>query len=245
MTCTVGVDLAAQAKSSVIARVEWTLGGARLTALTMPASDAAIVDAVLDCDAAGIDVPLGWPEAFITFLGEQRDDRQQAFVSGEEWRELAFRRTDLMLKATLGQTPLSVSTDRLALPAMRASSLLAQLRARGVSVDRTGAGRVCEAYPAAALRHWGLPFKGYKNADPLPLEAAVSAFATAAPWFDFGSFEGMCRATHDCFDAVIAALIARARLLGHWTPPSGEDAVLAAREGWIVVPTCGLDDLAG
>lgn len=243
MSVTVGVDLAAQAKASVIARVEWAPGRARLVSLTMPASDADIVEAVLDCDVAGVDVPLGWPEAFHAFLGQHREDLQPAFTTGQEWRELAFRRTDLVLKATLGQTPLSVSTDRLALPAMRAASLQAQLRARGLVVDRTGAGRVCEAYPAAALRHWGLPFKGYKNAEAAPLEAAVSAFAAAAPWFDFGDLEPMCRATHDCFDAVIAALIARARQLGHWTPPTGEDAALAAREGWIVVPTCRLDDL--
>jgi hypothetical protein len=54
-----------------------------------------------------------------------------------------------------GQLPLSVSTDRIAYPAMRIARLLGAVA--GEPVDRTGAGRIVEGYPAAALRVWGLP----------------------------------------------------------------------------------------
>lgn len=240
---TVGVDLAAQPANTVVATLVWGDGQATVKTLTQPGTDTAIVEAVLASDAAGIDAPFGWPEAYWEFLSKHRDDAHEAFVDGQEWRPLAFRRTDLHVTAQFKQTPLSVSTDRLGLTAMRCASVLAQLRERGLPIDRSGAGRVSEVYPAVALRQWGLPFKGYKGKETAPLEVLVDELCAVAPWLQFGEYLDACRATHDALDAVIAALVARAQALGHWMAPAGDDIALARREGWIVVPTCELDAL--
>jgi hypothetical protein len=51
-------------------------------------------------------------------------------------------------------------------------------------------------------------------------------------------------ADHNCFDALIASLVARAAALGLTQgPESDEDADRAVREGWIHVPTNPLSDL--
>jgi hypothetical protein len=65
----------------------------------------------------------------------------------------------------------------------------------------------------------------------------------AAPWLDLGSFEPLCRTSHDAFDAVIAALVARAAALGQILQPDAEQREAARTEGWIALPTCGLSGL--
>jgi hypothetical protein len=44
------------------------------------------------------------------------------------------------------------------------------------------------------------------------------------------------RRSHDIFDAVIAAMTARAAALGQTIPPAGDDLAAATAEGWIVIP---------
>jgi predicted nuclease with RNAse H fold len=241
---TVGVDLAAQPANTVVATLVWRDGGAIVKTLAQPANDAIIIDAVLGSDSAGIDAPFGWPEAYWEFLTRHRDDEHAAFTDAHAWRPLAFRRTDLHVTAQFKQTPLSVSTDRLGLTAMRCASVLAQLRERGFPIDRSGAGRVSEVYPAVALRQWGLPFKGYKGKEPMHLHALVDALCDEAPWLELGEYRDACRTTHDALDAVVAGLVARAQALGNWSAPMGDDIKLAQREGWIVVPMCTLKELA-
>jgi hypothetical protein len=51
--------------------------------------------------------------------------------------------------------PVSVSTDRLGVTAMRCAHLLHRW-SNGQHIDRTGPGRFVEVYPAAALVRWGL-----------------------------------------------------------------------------------------
>jgi len=57
--------------------------------------------------------------------------------------------------------PLSVSTDRIALPAMRAMALLQRHKVK----DRSGGPKFYEVYPAATLKNWGLTCRGYKLID--------------------------------------------------------------------------------
>jgi hypothetical protein len=55
-----------------------------------------------------------------------------------------------------------------------------------------------------------------------------------------------CRRSDHALDAVLAALNARAAALGRaTTPATGAIAEAAATEGWIALPTCALDGLAG
>jgi hypothetical protein len=50
-------------------------------------------------------------------------------------------------------------------------------------------------------------------------------------------------ASADAFDAVIAALAARNAALGAYSLPPAELTGRAGREGWIALPTGGIDDL--
>src|SRR5207237_39506 len=92
-------------------------------------------------------------------------------------------------------------------------------------VDRSGAGAVVEVYPAASLRGWGLRHRGYKRPrTPEVLAVAADDLLAAAPWLDCGPHEETIRRSHDAFDAVIAALTARAvsrgggRACARWKP---------------------------
>nr|WP_239163435.1 DUF429 domain-containing protein [Actinoplanes rishiriensis] len=159
-------------------------------------------------------------------------------------RDRAYRLIDQVVHAEAGLRPLSVSADRIAHAAFRCAALLARLGEQGQPVDRCGDGVVVEVYPAAALRRWRLTHRGYKT----PGRTAdygflVEELTAAAPWLDLGGFDQLCRISHDAFDAVIAALAARAAALGKIRRPDPEQREAARTEGWIAVPTCELNDL--
>src|SRR5688572_15552106 len=84
-------------------------------------------------DAIGINAPFGWPTAFV----EAVTHWPLSSWSPQERIRLQFRETDLQVQKETIIWPLSVSTDRIALPAMRAKSLLQRY---GVS-DRSGDGK--------------------------------------------------------------------------------------------------------
>ena len=101
-----------------------------------------------------------------------------------------------------------------------------------------------EVYPAAALRWWALPASGYKGSKRrAELGQLVSRLMQVAPWLHLGEYEALCRHSDDAFDAVVAALIARAKALGGVTQPPEQDRATAEGEGWIVLPTGSLNDL--
>jgi predicted nuclease with RNAse H fold len=244
---TVGVDLAAEPKGTAVASVVWSAAGATVADLVVGADDTTILRAIGRADKAGVDCPLGWPERFVAFVSSHRDGHVVVpkGVAGRDWRRaLAFRVTDDAVRAATGLIPLSVAADRIGHTAMRCAGLLAALALEGRMVDRRGGGVVVEVYPSASLQRWGLPFRGYKGRDNvLSLARLVDALRSAAPWLVMGGHEPVCRRSHDAFDAVVAALTARAASLGVVTVPSAEQSEVAAIEGWIAVPTSPLGDL--
>ena len=244
---TVGVDLAAEPKKTAVAVVEWRAGQAVVESVALGQGDAAIVDAVLASDKAGIDCPLGWPVPFIDFLIAQRDGLPVATGDIAARRALAYRTTDLVLKAETGVMPLSVAADLIGHTAMRAAGILSLLRDRGAPVDRSGAGVVVEAYPAAALRFWQLYRPRYKGPDSRAIrDGLVTDLFGALLELRIGADDAtLCRESDDAFDAVVCALIARAAAIGQVRLPDADQAGAAATEGWIVVPTCALSDLIG
>jgi predicted nuclease with RNAse H fold len=243
---TVGVDLAAEPKGTAVARVEWGAGQAVVRRVACPADDEVVLAALAEADKAGIDCPLGWPDDFVAFV---RDHQRGAATvpggyPGPGWKQrLTMRLTDRVVKVETGKTPLSVSTDLIGHVALRCACLLAEHAARGGQpVDRAGDGTVVEVYPAASLRVWGLEPGKYKQRAGAPyLDALVDQVRQHAPWLDFGAAEGECRSRHDAFDAVIAALTARAAALGDLTlrPRTPEEAAAAVTEGWVAVPLRG------
>ncbi|SDL99194.1 DUF429 domain-containing protein [Nonomuraea jiangxiensis] len=244
---TVGIDLAAEAARTAVAWVDWSAGRARIIRLVAGADDDLIVEAMLGADKAGVDCPLGWPDKFVDFVCAHRagDVRVPEGLVGRAWRrDLALRVTDQVVHEQTGLTPLSVSADRIGHATMRCAALLAELARRGRPVDRRGRGAVVEVYPAACLKRWGLPYRGYKRAANLTeLGLLVDRLLEAAPWLDPGEYEPLCRASDDATDAVVSALAARASALGLVGAPTAEQEGTAATEGWIVLPTTSLDRL--
>jgi predicted nuclease with RNAse H fold len=245
---TVGVDLAAEPRKTAVAVIAWSEGTARVESLRLGVGNAEIVEVVCAAERAGIDSPFGWPEAFVRFLNEHDGDGlpvPHGLESRDGRRPLATRRTDLLVRASTGLSPLSVSADRIAHVAFRCAGLLAELRDSGVDAGRVS-GRAVEVYPAAALLGWGLPARGYKGlVNRAALTELVAGFGEAAPWLDLGVAERLCRESDDAFDAVVAAVVARAVALGRTELPEDEDRAAAEREGWIHLPNSPLETLRG
>lgn len=244
---TVGVDLAAEPAKTAVAWIDWSPEGASVRRLTLGADDAVVLEALRDADKAGIDCPFGWPEPFVKFVtahqaGDVADPHEFAGRDGR--RRLALRTTDIVTYDRTGLWPLSVAADRIGHTAMRCAGLLAQLARDGQSVDRSGAGAVAEVYPAASLKKWGLPFRGYKRAQNVDnLQVSVDALLAAAPWLSLGKHEDTCRQSDDAFDAVIAAMTARAVSKGLVEPLPDEHASVARTEGWIALPSTPIEAL--
>ncbi|RVX45221.1 uncharacterized protein DUF429 [Nonomuraea polychroma] len=244
---TAGIDLAAEAVRTAVAWLDWPAGRARLVRVEVGADDALIVDAAMGADKAGIDCPLGWPDRFVDFVTAHRAGHVHVpeGLVGRAWRrDLALRVTDQVVHEQTGLTPLSVSADRIGHATMRCAAVLAELARRGRPVDRRGGGVVVEVYPAACLKRWGLPYRGYKRAANLgELGRLVDCLREMAPWLDLGEYEAICRASDDAIDAVMSALAARASARGLVTVPAGEQDGAAATEGWIALPTAPLECL--
>ncbi|GBF17223.1 hypothetical protein Br6_04629 [Rhodococcus sp. Br-6] len=243
---TVGIDLAAEPAKTAVATIDWGERFARVVGLRLGATDDDLVQAVLGADRCGIDAPFGWPDAFVDFLiaHHNREPRRELELSNRAGRlPLVRRRTDRVVHEVTGIVPLSVSADLIAHVALRCAGLLARLAIEGVDTDRV-AGTVAEVYPAAALQQWRLPFRGYKGStNPEKLMQLVASFDEATPYLDLADFRGACEASDDAFDAVVAAVIARAVAVGHTRLPHGADAEVAGREGWIHLPTVPLSAL--
>ncbi len=231
--------------------IDWTSGGALLVHLALDVNDEEIVDLFGSTDMTGIDCPVGWPNAFLPFLaGHLNFDAHPVLDhDGIEGRRLlAYRDTDRFVTATTGLIPLSVSADRLAHPAMRCAVIQAKIAREHGPQARDGTGRLAEVYPAASLKLWGIHARGYKGRG-LPeserLGLILDSLALAAPWLDLAGHRDHLAASDDMFDAVIAALTARAVSLGQTFTPPDDHAAAALSEGWIHVPSGPLAALRG
>lgn len=247
---TVGVDLATEPRRTGVCVVTWTDGRAAAEFPTSLADDDGLLRVMGDADKVGVDCPFGWPDPFV--------DAIAAHARSEAWpgrgqqstafrRSLSHRLTDEVVWCRTCRWPLSVAADRIGLTAMRCAGLLDALALAGRPVDRAGSGLVAEVYPAAALHGWRLPDVGYKRAaGAAALGGLVDQLFDAAPFLALDAdAEARCRASDDAFDALVAALVARAVTLGLTDPPNLEERERAGREGWIHLPRGGLSALVG
>jgi hypothetical protein len=131
---------------------------------------------------------------------------------------------------------------------MRAARLLAEAAARGQTIDRSGDGRFVETYPAGALRIWEFPWKRYKGTEGAEVRTQlVRNFAgKASAWLTLTEEDwSRCKGSDDMFDALVAALVARAAAVGCCEPIPSEARDHAEEEGWIALPRPGsLEELA-
>jgi Protein of unknown function (DUF429) len=244
-----GIDLAAEPAGTAAFEIGWGDGTAHGVLHAGGLDDRRLLALIGSADKAGIDCPFGWPKPFVEAVvahGEGAAWPGRDRVGSSYRRSLRYRLTDEVVQRGVGWWPLSVSTDLIGVPAMRCAGLLDALAAAGQPVDRAGAGRVVEVYPAAALQHWGLPHRGYKR----PKGAAVRSMAldrllAMLPWLvvDETALD-RCRNNDDAFDALVCALVARAAGLGLTTRPApGDQTQRASTEGWIHLPTSDLPRL--
>jgi predicted nuclease with RNAse H fold len=242
---TAGIDLAAEPKGTALALIDWNSNQAKLQGLFLGVDDQQLVKLTKGANKIGIDCAFGWPVEFFEFLTQHMNPNQKPKgVDGAmDWRRtLSYRETDREVRKLTGRWPLSVSTDRLGLTAMRNAGLLARFQEAGVNVDRSGEGTACEVYPGATLRLWGFDTAGYRTEDNKRAKL-LEKLKTAAPWLDLSSFEDQMLISTDCFDAVIAALAARAVALGAYSKPSKDQLDKAKVEGWICLPSGDISTL--
>jgi predicted nuclease with RNAse H fold len=176
-------------------------------------------------DVVGIDAPFGWPKAFVEAVAGWK----RTVWSKEERKLLQFRATDLYVQDRLKIWPLSVSTDRIALPAM------VLLQRHGVR-DKSGGPKFYEVYPAASLKSWELDCRGYKLIDPScdrMRRKILRGLKKKLPWLQLGDEYA---ANSDALDALIASLTARAAAQGLTEKPPRGQIAAARREGWIHLP---------
>jgi hypothetical protein len=232
---TVGVDLAASPPHTAAAVIAWDRTGGDVESPRLRCSDEELLDLLGGLgseDRAGVDCPFGWPAPFVEAMTAHAEGRPwpgRGHDSTAHRATLRLRRTDVLTHQVMGERarqPLSVSFDRLGATAARWAHLADALAARGRPVDRTGAGRIAEVYPAAARVRWGLAG-----------ERSMPALLVAAPYLRCPP-DAQTRYDHNehAFDALIAALIARAVSLGLTPTPQPPDLPTARTEGWIHLP---------
>jgi hypothetical protein len=218
--------------------LDWRERPVKIRELAIDFGDAAIVDLV---DAykprkIAVDAPFGWPIPFVTAVSNH--------AAGGRWRNqdvrsLRLRATDLHVVAETGQHPLSVSADRIAVTAFRCAGLLTALANGSRNIDRAGRELVIEAYPAAALRQWGINPRGYKGKEQQTRRHGllVELLQRSGPYLALDRKQHELLVANDhILDALVCALIARAALVDLLVEiPSGLRE-LAALEGWIAIP---------
>ncbi len=245
---TLGIDLATVPARTAVCTVTWDGTGSVADFSAEPATDGALITACRAVDKVGIDCPFGWPDEFVAALRAHRDAQTWPGRGSDGLtlrRYLSYRETDRYVQMTTGVWPLSVSANFIGLTAMRCAGLLDAL----APVDRAGAGQVAEVYPAAALHLWHLWQPGYKKQElkgRKTLGEMLDGLCTEMPTLQFApGAKQRCRDSHDAFDALICALVARAAACGLTTPPQNEQQRLRAQtEGWIHLPTGGPRDLS-
>lgn len=235
---TAGIDLSTQPDRTAVCTVDWGTRSALVTLLS-DRSDHGLVQVCRGVDKVGIDCPLGWPEPFVAALAAHRDGHPWPGSGQDPDRfraNLALRETDRQVRRLTGRSPLSVAADRIGLTAMRCALLLDSLG----DVDRTGVtGVVAEVYPAASLQSWGMRSTGYKGpANRFRLADMLDQLMRMLPVLECspGTRDQLVH-SDDAFDALVCAITAKAVAGGRSSrPETGEQARLAAIEGWIHVP---------
>jgi len=240
----VGIDVASQDARTAICSIRWGDEHARIEPLGVRgATDAEIRRRVEAADRVGVDIPLGWPNAFVDAVARHhRGEAWPAPVEGADMISLRLRETDRWLTRHARRPsepaarchPMSVSTNLIAIPAMRMARVLGP-------IDRSGVGKVVEVYPAAALFVWGLPHRRYKGARPDRREVRhtlVHQLRTRARWLvaaNDDDWERVRENDHE-LDALIASLVARAKACGLCDEDYAVTSANARTEGWIALP---------
>jgi hypothetical protein len=266
-----GIDLAAQARDTAVCLLAWPR--AALPELLMLGRGKSAEGFAFDNEwlagtaserrrehpgevtKVGIDDPFGWPVPFLDALAAHRDGPVWPPTEKGSTAPFRHRETDRATQARnpSGRWPLSVSSDRIAVPAMRCAAILAEVAGRRGkrAVARDGSGLCCEVYPDPALRIWtedseaSLGKASYKRTENSGARVALlAAIRAELPIADPHGLLAMVEREDDYLDALLCALVARAVELGLAHAPTPAQNKLARIEGWIHLPSAALGELA-
>jgi hypothetical protein len=264
-----GIDLASQPEKTAVCLLGWGHGSPELLTLRRgKSSDGTefhdkwlantargnLGDYPGPITKVGIDAPFGWPDEFVDAISEYRESDTWPSEIDHSRAQFRLRETDRIVHALTGKEPLSVSSEWIAMCAMRCATLLSYigLRLGPASVARAGSGLCCEVYPDPALRLWAAGTDAdighrasYKGAaDPQIRLDFLTALLELLPVTDPRDELAAVAREDDYLDALISALVARAVELGQTHEPlPGEQARRAASEGWIHIPNGPLEAL--
>lgn len=272
MDTTFGIDLASRPANTAVCVIAWNEGNAEVRALARSTwNGTALHDKLLSTASRGlwgldgdggwgaaggpvkvaIDAPFGWPEPFTEALAAHRRMAPWPEAIDNSRERFERRETDRFVHTRAKKLPLSVSTDRIAYPAMRCATILSDLSCHvdAAYLTRDGRGLVAEVYPDAALRLW-LPEAwvlaredSYKGSSPSArtrrMRLTSALLECLGERFSISEAQReLCEASDDCLDALICALMARAVYKEETlVPESREQQRLAEVEGWIHLPT--------
>ena len=235
-----GIDLAAQPERTGVALLvaEDDVPASLLSVHDFP-SDDVLVALAATVDVVGVDAPLGWPVRFVAAVSAH--ERLEPWLGKVDRSELCFRETDRHVKAQTGRWPLSVSTDKLGVVALRCALLQERFAAEawgGQRQPRDGTGRIVETYPAGALGVWGLPRSGYKHRNKGEARAVRAEIVDGLTRFaELGDTADASIADDHTLDAVTSALVGWMAATGRTIGPDSDEAVQRASvEGWIHLP---------
>ncbi|NNK63671.1 MAG: DUF429 domain-containing protein [Gemmatimonadetes bacterium] len=185
-----------------------------------------------------LDAPLGWPVEMARRLGRHAPGE----ALDVEANHLFRRRTDHEVRARTGKVPLDVGADRIARAAHGALGVLARLRRRSGrplpllwEPPGPSASGVIEVYPAATLRQWQWPDRGYKGKNPSDCDTRrviVGRLGEVVELSETAVDNALEQA--DTLDAVLCVLAA-VDFLGGRCPPAPDDAEVREQEGWMWV----------
>lgn len=99
--------------------------------------------------------------------------------------------------------------------------------------DDAQSGFLVEAFPAAQLRRWELPWQKYNGRDGEAVRHEI--VDRLADRVDFGPCMGVARRSADALDAILAAFAAMAVRDGRIVDPIDASDRVVRREGWIAV----------
>ena len=241
-TMTAGVDFASTAANTAACSIEWSNGHANIVEFCAPCDDGYLLDLAGRVTKLGIDVPLGWPSPFVEAISMHNADGSwpTSYDHQMNLSDYRYRKTDTWLHDELKfPLPLSASTDRIAIPTMRAAALVVRI-APHVNLD--GSGLVVEVYPASALARWGFQSRQYKGKKNIDARRALtkSFFDETSSWLSLSKeHRELCDSNDNVFDSVIAALVSRASLVKLIEPIPLNLQEAAKREGWIAIPREG------
>ena len=243
-----GLDVSTNRAKTAAVAVDWSVQGkGHVVDVRRPLRATEMAPLISEHDGStwAVDVPFGWPDLFVDLMASRHHGPLPAEVMPEaaEWdkwrtREVAQRRTDRFLTddPRIKTRPLPASFQLLGATAAMWVLVEAQLVSLGVAVDRAGLdGALCETYPSAALSAWGF---GKPKQSWLELKSN----------FGFLTVEEHLvpqLASDDVCDAIVCALVARARDLNLTIAPTADDLPAARREGWIHVSCEPSDRLVG